>query len=1566
MTALEAFADLEIHISAPGTDDYPVHLRLNGKQEFPSGYLPADILPWTSSGDPAADGQRLLDALLADAGLRSAWDRACGRAPRRRVRLWIDKQAPKVHTLPWELLHERGVWLAAQAVTPFSRYLPSEKPWDGPVAACPLRVLVAISSPDDLEQHHLAPLDVEQEREILEHGVQASGLLDLTFLDAPITLERLEAALRQGQDASGYHILHFLGHGAFSQRRDETGIYLQNEAGGTQVVTAQELVAMLGGLDELSELPRLVFLAACESATRSTTDAFLGLAPQLVRQAGVPAVVAMQHNVKIATARKLGVVFYQRLAAHGVVDLALNEARRTLLTAGRPDAVVPVLFMRLEDGRLFDVADARLDPTTARDLFGPAMRLVNLVDVVPASDEQVRWYHEGAPLTWNVIAAGGDVERDCCGALVADLSAPTGRTRILCLSGEPGAGKSSLAWRVAARVAQTTGQPLLHVRDNEAADAWYYLESGVQQYAAPLIVLADDVFRNDDARRALASLRPDLSVTIIVTSRSNEIPDDLRLPFPLQIVELGAPTSDEKTRVLRKLGLDERKFTAAQRQRLRDANSWLVMMLETTTGEELVKIVRHSVNRLKQQDEVVYRAYEYLCYAGQYDLAVPESLIAALDERGRFYNLLERRAGKGLLLKDDRWEGSLRTLHSTIACEALKVYNRDPRVLAREFIAALQPARREQRLFLTHWLRRLILDRQEQFVRCLLEQSTGTIDTVLAACGVADLVYRWVPLYRMFGEQQRIAEVEVMALDKAPETPHDWRARLNLLERRGTGEQIAALIDTTAEWLAANPPDAEVRRHYLGLVERCGTGEQIAALIDTTAEWLAANPQNTSVRTQYLGVLKRRGTREQMAALIDATGEWLAINPQDTNVRQTYLGLVEQRGTGEQIAALIDGTAEWLAANPQDTNVRERYLGLVERRGTGKQIATLIAATDEWLVANPQDTNVRPRYLGLVEQRGTGKQIATLIDATAEWLAANPQGMNVRERYLGLVEQCGTEEQIEALIDTTSEWLSANLQDTNARRRHLGLVEQRGTVEQIAALIDATAEWLDANPQDTNVRTRYFGLVEQHGTGEQIAALIDTTDEWLAANPQDVEVRRHYLGLVERRGTGKQIAALIDATAEWLAANPWNTSVRERCFGLVERRGTGKQIAALIDTTDEWLVVNLQDTNVRVAYLGLVERRGTGEQIAALIDATTEWLAATPQDMNVRRTYLGLVERRGTGEQIAALIDITSEWLAVNPQDIQVRTRYLGLMEQHGTAEQIAVLIDTTSEWLAVNLQDTNVRCRYLGLVERRGMEKQIVALIDTTSEWLTANPQDVEVRRHYLGLVEQRGTEEQIAALIDTTAEWLFANPQDTNVRVAYLGLVRHRGTAEQSARACELTRSWLRLNPKTRNTWMLNNYGRVLSKLERHPEAEDQFRHALRIHKGLVPVRVGLAWSLYHQGKKRKALGKLEHVKRLAKKKSKTYPVGAALHHLGRYYLLEGDLERATSYFQQAIDDSPEHYGNYWQLGRVLLAQERYAEALAAFESARERLPDNFSDEDRAELEELVELARSGIGKR
>ncbi len=343
-----AFDDLEVRIFAREDRGYPVEFTLNGEQEFPRGYLAADLLPWHSEGDLQRDGARLFAALLADSRLREAWGQVCGHDQLRlRIRLRIDADEPELHAVPWELLWREGV-LAANAATPFSRYLPLEQPWGQVVRERPIRVLTLVSNPADLEVYRLAPLDIERERCALEQACGEAGAraVHLDFLDPPVTLARLEDALR-----TPYHVVHYIGHGTFSQKRGQAALYMQDDAGNVQVVQEQELRAMIA---RQHHRPDLIVLAACQSAQRSTIDAFRGLAPQLVR-AGAPAVVAMQAAVSIVTARQFSAAFYRNLLTHGIVDLAVNQARSLLLTAQRPDALMPVLFMRLKDGKLWEM-----------------------------------------------------------------------------------------------------------------------------------------------------------------------------------------------------------------------------------------------------------------------------------------------------------------------------------------------------------------------------------------------------------------------------------------------------------------------------------------------------------------------------------------------------------------------------------------------------------------------------------------------------------------------------------------------------------------------------------------------------------------------------------------------------------------------------------------------------------------------------------------------------------------------------------------------------------------------------------------------------------------------------------------------------------------------------------------------------------------------------------------------------------------------------------------------------------------------------------------------------------
>jgi len=353
-----AFADLEIRILAQQADGYPVELTVNQEQQYARGYLPAGFLPWQAGASPQEDGERLFGWLTADSRLKSAWAEVRGAQPRRRVRLRIDAAAPELHSVPWEMLREPAadgglpIDLAASSATPFSRYLAGRWLPGSPVLKRPIKILVAIANPFDLAAQGLAAIDIEEEMALLRAATAGfAAQVELAEALQPCTLASLEAALR-----TGCHVLHFVGHGGFSAEDAVALLVMADEANRSVFVTDAEFSAMLGrqlgdaAVGDDDKL-RLVFLASCQTATRSPADAFRGFAPGLVA-AGAPAVLAMQDLVPAVTAQEFARTFYRQLLTHGLVDLAANEARSGLLTARLPAAAVPVLFNRLRSGEL--------------------------------------------------------------------------------------------------------------------------------------------------------------------------------------------------------------------------------------------------------------------------------------------------------------------------------------------------------------------------------------------------------------------------------------------------------------------------------------------------------------------------------------------------------------------------------------------------------------------------------------------------------------------------------------------------------------------------------------------------------------------------------------------------------------------------------------------------------------------------------------------------------------------------------------------------------------------------------------------------------------------------------------------------------------------------------------------------------------------------------------------------------------------------------------------------------------------------------------------------------------
>jgi len=382
------------HTLAITVDAGEAEIRFDGRTyRSPLALDPARLL---EAASPAEYGRVLFEAIVRDEGIdgprsatRKGYDRARDRAPES-LRVEIELRSLELQDRKWEYLldpRDGALPLAALQGSPFFRRVGHDA---RPLAvARPLRILAAIANPLTLgratdEQGRpvnpriaaLAPLDPVREREILEAALgrlAAAGIAEYRLLEgsggSPVTHQALIEEVQRG-----YHVLHLLAHGL--RHEGAYHLVLEDEARRHLFVEAEDFARTLHGAGP--DL-RLVVLASCQSATPDTARALRGLGARLAE--AVPAVVAMQGEVRLDTAQIFSQRFYDHLARTGRVDMAMAATRFELYQRSHGAEWqwgFPVLLMSADDGRLFDVDEER-----ARELPGLESRLRDYPDLAP-------------------------------------------------------------------------------------------------------------------------------------------------------------------------------------------------------------------------------------------------------------------------------------------------------------------------------------------------------------------------------------------------------------------------------------------------------------------------------------------------------------------------------------------------------------------------------------------------------------------------------------------------------------------------------------------------------------------------------------------------------------------------------------------------------------------------------------------------------------------------------------------------------------------------------------------------------------------------------------------------------------------------------------------------------------------------------------------------------------------------------------------------------------------------------------------------------------------------------
>jgi hypothetical protein len=333
---------------------YKDELRLQGKWE-------QDLLKL--SVDTQKYGTMLGKSLLSGK-IAKAFTTACAESSGK-LRVLLNVEAPDLRHLHWErlcapiLIGDRWGFLALDQRFPYSIYLPSPTDRRFPAfGSSDLRALVLVANPPADNDYNIdrfeAKATVASIQTALE-GIRYHILANVPDADGPPTLNTLLARLTDQH----FTLLHIVAHGRYDTQDGETIVYLLDEEEQIAPVAATDLLNRLYQIEGPRGLPHLAFLSTCESARpeAESSGALGGLAQRLVRELGMPAVLAMTEKVSIATAETLSKSFYVFLREHGWPDRALVEATTDLVQSG--DKTVPALYSRLGGRPLFSDAEER-------------------------------------------------------------------------------------------------------------------------------------------------------------------------------------------------------------------------------------------------------------------------------------------------------------------------------------------------------------------------------------------------------------------------------------------------------------------------------------------------------------------------------------------------------------------------------------------------------------------------------------------------------------------------------------------------------------------------------------------------------------------------------------------------------------------------------------------------------------------------------------------------------------------------------------------------------------------------------------------------------------------------------------------------------------------------------------------------------------------------------------------------------------------------------------------------------------------------------------------------------
>ena len=316
-------------------------------------------------GDLFTLGEGLANRLLPSGQVRDLFQQAVKQAGLDGgVRLRMIIREPRLAQLPWEFsylqMHQgeksRNHFLVLNPQISMVRHEALPEIPAPLTAADPQRLHMVVATANAAGYR---PLKLDRERRVIEAALSNFSLEGVSIEWQPFledtTVGELTTALANGAD-----MFHFAGHGTFTDQNIDPETHIPKGEG--HIVLLEDKATSTPYLMPASELARyaqqagvrLAVLGACKTARRDGVSAWTGIAPALIER-GIPAVVAMQYEVKDPHALAFSKSFYSSLVSGVSLDEAVALARQAMLGVSEDNVEwgVPVVYMRSSDGIIF-------------------------------------------------------------------------------------------------------------------------------------------------------------------------------------------------------------------------------------------------------------------------------------------------------------------------------------------------------------------------------------------------------------------------------------------------------------------------------------------------------------------------------------------------------------------------------------------------------------------------------------------------------------------------------------------------------------------------------------------------------------------------------------------------------------------------------------------------------------------------------------------------------------------------------------------------------------------------------------------------------------------------------------------------------------------------------------------------------------------------------------------------------------------------------------------------------------------------------------------------------------